>query len=154
LKEQVLIKQAIILTPKSDSELGIDFEEIPEPAEFQFGRSLHDALLPLEQSTIEQNTIEIHVPEENSADASSTESVATSDSGTLEKLENNQQQGQNELLEQQHVTGATGAVAQDVTEEQPKQEAPEEEAAVPPQVQGTPEAFVLGASAMDFGEDY
>ncbi len=53
MRKQVPIVRAIILTPKPQAATPMDLEEIPEPMEIRFGRSLKEALAPLEQTLIE-----------------------------------------------------------------------------------------------------
>lgn len=65
MKKQVPIVRATILTPKPKAGTPVNLEEIAEPMEFQFGRSLKEALAPFEQSLLENVTINVEVPKEN-----------------------------------------------------------------------------------------
>lgn len=70
LQQQVPIVRAIVITPKPGNGSTIDLEELPEPMEFQFARSLRDALEPLKQTLIDNPTIiEVRVDEEDGVDS-------------------------------------------------------------------------------------
>jgi len=66
LQQQVPIVRAAILTQKPQDGKPIVMEEIPEPIEIEFGRSLHNALAPLEQTLIGNSTGEMK-PDGNNA---------------------------------------------------------------------------------------
>jgi hypothetical protein len=70
MQNQVPIVRAVILTPKPDSGAPINLVEIPEPMEFQLGRSLKNALEPLAQTLIDTPVIEVKVEEEDADDSS------------------------------------------------------------------------------------
>lgn len=78
-REQVPIVRAVVLTPKPEKGIPIILEEIPEPMEFQFGRSLKSALEPLAQTLIENPTIEVKVEDEKEAENSSTTTLSNED---------------------------------------------------------------------------
>lgn len=101
-------------------------QKFPEPAEGQVGGSD-------KKDPVEKNTIKVQVPEEKVADAVRREPVANSGSAASEKAENEQHKQPPREQPQLKVQQTTGG-------------------AWPSSVEGGKEGFVLGATAMEFGD--
>jgi hypothetical protein len=74
LQKQVPIVRAVVLTPKPENGVPIELDELPEPMEFQLGRSLKNALEPFAQTLIENPIIEVKVEEEAEVESTADES--------------------------------------------------------------------------------
>lgn len=129
------------MTKRPDPGTAINLEELPEPEEFQFGRALKQALDPLEQSLIEHNTIEVKVLEESIAKEEGANTEVAVDQEVSQSVQRGSEQ------QERAVDGAN----EEGIERPPEQK--ESSKIDRPKPKGTKEGFVLGASAMDFGEE-